>query len=153
MSYSSLTRFDQPLRIELGPSRLLIGAAAAVHALALAACLIASLHPLVRILLIALTGVHLVYFLRRQATATAGGAISGISWDVQRGWRVCAVPGGWQAAQPLSPVFITARLVVVRFRGSLDKRCSAMIVADRLQHDEFRRLRVRLLQWARAYSA
>jgi len=117
---------------------------------AVAACLVAVPDPLVRLALIVLAGGHLVYFLRRQVLATAAGAISAISWDLQRGWRVCSVPGGWQAAQPLSPVFVTPKLVVVRFRAALDRRCSAVIVADRLRPDEFRRLRVRLLQSARA---
>lgn len=150
MSYDSLTRFDRPLRVELGRSRLLTAAAAGIHAAAALSCLVAALHPFLRMLLLALTGAHLVYFLRRQVTATAVGAISAISWDRQRGWRVCAVPGGWQAAQPLMPVFVSAQLVAVRFRASNRRACSALIVGDRLAADDFRRLRVRLLQAARS---
>jgi len=112
-------------------------------------CLVAALHPVLRALLLALTGAHLVYFLRRQVAATADGAISAISWDKQRGWRVCAPPGGWQAARPLMPVVVTAPLAVVRFRVSNRRACSAVIVGDRLGADDFRRLRVRLLQAAR----
>lgn len=149
MSYDSLTRFDRPLRVELGRSRLLTAAGAGIHAAGALACLVAALHPVLRVLLLALTGAHLVYFLRRQVTATADGAVSAISWDEQRGWRVCALPGGWQAAQPLMPVFVTAQLVVVRFRASNRRACSAVIVGDRLGADDFRRLRVRLLQAAR----
>jgi hypothetical protein len=113
-------------------------------------CLVAALHPFLRMLLLALVGAHLVYFLRRQVTATAAGAISAISWDRQRGWRVRALPGGWQAARLLMPVFVSAQLVVVRFRASNRRAGSAVIVGDRLGADDFRRLRVRLLQAARS---
>jgi len=150
MSYNSLTRFDQPLRIELGRSRLLTAAGVGIHAAGALSCLVAALHPFLRMLLLALAGAHLVYFLRRQVAATAVGAISAIAWDRQRGWRVCAVPGGWQAAQPLMPVFVSAQLVAVRFRTSNRRGCSALIVGDRLGADDFRRLRVRLLQAARS---
>jgi len=150
MSYNSLTKFDRPLYIELGYSSLLTGVSAAIHAVAVAGCLVATLDWTVRLALIVLAGAHLVYFLRRQVLATAAGAIRAISWDLERGWRVFSVPGGWQAAQPRAPVFVTPNLVVVRFRAALDRRCSAVIVADRLRAEDFRRLRVRLLQWARA---
>jgi hypothetical protein len=150
MSYNSLTKFDQPLRVELRFSRLLAGSAAALHVLAAASCLLVPLHPGWRLLIIALLGVHFVRFLRRQVTATAAKAIAVIAWDQQRGWRLRSAPGDWRPARLVVPVVVTAQLVVVRFRVPDRGIHSAMVVADRLGSDEFRRLRVRLLQSAQS---
>ena len=148
MSYDSLTRFDQPLRVELRFSRWLAGAAAALHALAAVSCLLVPLHRGWQLLIIALLGGHFVRFVRRQVTATVARAIAVITWDRQRGWRLRGTPGDWRSARLVLPVFVTAQLVVVRFRVPGRGVHSAMIVADRLGTDEFRRLRVRLLQSA-----
>jgi hypothetical protein len=148
MSYDSLTRFDQPLRIELRFSRLLAGTAVALHGLAVLSCLLVPLHRSWQLLIIALIGGHCVRFFRRQVTATAGKAIGFIAWDRRRGWRLRAASGAWWPARLLLPVFVTLPLVVVRFRVADSGTHSAVIVPDRLEADEFRRLRVRLLQSA-----
>jgi hypothetical protein len=146
MSYNSLTRFGQPLRIELHASRLLAAGGGLLHALAAAACLLAQLPLPVSVLLMALTATHYGYFLRRQAGAHAGRAVGALAWDDRRGWRVCCASDGWQAARLRIPVFVTASLVIVRFRLGSGRTCSVIVVADRLPADAFRRLRVRLLQ-------
>jgi hypothetical protein len=146
MSYDSLTRFDQPLRVELRSSRLLTAAAAAVHALAAFSCLLTPLHPAAQLLLIALLLGHFVWFLRRQVNATIGRAIAVIAWDKRRGWQLRAPSGHWWPASLVLPVFVTARLVIVRLRVPGIGTHSAVIVPDRLGVDAFRRLRVRLLQ-------
>jgi hypothetical protein len=76
------------------------------------------------------------------------GAVCALSWDAQRGWRLQQSRGGWLEARPLVPVFVSARLVAVRFRVADGRRRSALVVADRCGVDDFRRLRVRLLQSA-----
>jgi len=141
-----LTRFGQPLRVELRASRLLAGGGGLLHALAAIACLLARLPLPVGVLLTALTATHYGYFLRRQASARAGWAVGALAWDERRGWTVRCVRGGWQTARLRIPVFVTASLVIVRFRLGSGRTCSAMVVADRLPADAFRRLRVRLLQ-------
>jgi hypothetical protein len=76
------------------------------------------------------------------------GAIRALSWDRQRGWRVRLASGAWLGAEPLAPVFVNYRLVAARFRtGRLGSR-SALVVAERCTADDFRRLRVRLIQSA-----
>lgn len=146
MSYNSLTRFARPLQIELGPSRLLAAAGGLLHALAAASCLLAPVELPWKLLLVILSVVHYGYFLHRQASARSGRAISAVAWDRRRGWRVCCAGGDWQAAQLKVPTFVSASLVILRFRPLTGRSCSAMVVADRLPADDFRRLRVRLLQ-------
>lgn len=150
MSYDSLTRFAQPLRVEFGASRRLALAAAVVHSLAAGACLLATLPLPLRLLLAGVAAVHYVAFLRRHASARARRAIRAVAWDSTRGWQVRWRSGAWQPARLLLPVFVSASLVVMRFRPAAGRACSAMLVADRLPADDFRRLRVRLLQAARA---
>ncbi len=146
MSYNSLTRFERPLRLELGASPLLARVAAAVHLLAGAACLLASLPGALRWALAAASALHYGWFVRRQCRATTSRAVSGIAWDRQRGWTVRCGESGWRGAQLLSPVFVSLPLVILRFRVSGGARCSALVVADRLDAEGFRRLRLRVLQ-------
>jgi hypothetical protein len=148
MSYDSLTRFDQPLRVELRFSWLLTSAAAVVHTLAALSCLLAPLHPAEQLLLIALLVGHFAWFLGRQVRATVGRAIAVIAWDKQRGWQLCSPSGDWLPARLVLPVFVTLRLVIVRLRVPGSGTHSAVIVPDRVGVDEFRRLRVRLLESA-----
>jgi hypothetical protein len=149
MSDNSLTKFGQPLRIEFGPSRRLAQAAAVIHVLAAVACLPATLPLLLRLLLAVASAAHFVWFLRRQASAKTGAAIRAIAWDSARGWRVRCPGADWQTARLLVPVFVSASLVVMRFRPAAGRTCSAIVVADRLPADDFRRLRLRLLQSTR----
>lgn len=151
MSCDSLTRFDHPLHLELGRSARLRVAAACVHALAAAGCLLSAVHPALSVLLVVLTGLHLVRFLRCHVDGTDRDAVTGIAWDRERGWRVRGGRVHWRDARLSLPVFVTAHVVVVRFRGPGLKRYSAVIVGERLEPDDFRRLRVRLLQSARDY--
>jgi len=98
--------------------------------------------------LIALITTQFGCFFRRQVTAGSRWAVSSIAWDKERGWRVASAAGDWRAVRPEIPVFVSFRLVVVRFRVSTCRRRSVVIVADRLGADDFRRLRVLLLQTA-----
>jgi len=146
MSYNSLTKFGQPLRIELCTSRLLAAGGGLLHLLAVMACLLADVPLPVGALLALPVCAHYAYFLRRQVSARTGRAVGALAWDERRGWRVRCGGGGWQAARLRIPVFVSAALVIVRFRLDSGRTCSAVVVADRLPADHFRRLRVRLLQ-------
>ena len=148
MSYDSLTKFEQPLLVELRPSRLVGAVAAAAHLAAAAGCCALPVAPGWRVLLVALLATHFHYFLRRQIGATAPGAICALGWDRLRGWRLRDARGDWRAARLILPVLVTAQLVIVRFGAGGRWPHSTVIVADRLDPDTFRRLRVRLLQTA-----
>ena len=151
MSPISLTKFDQPLRIELQPSRKLARLSLLVHLLAGLAWLLVTLPVAGKLAAVLLIIVHAYYFHRLQITANGASSISRIAWDRSRGWCVYNPVTGWQTAVVQMPVYVTAGLVAVRFRVSGCRCCSAVIVGDRLEADKFRRLRVRLLQSARGH--
>lgn len=148
MSDASSTAFARPLRIELRASRRLALLGGVAHAAAVGACLLAHL-PLPLCLLGALlVTLHWRRFLLRQCSGGASLALAALRWDAARGWRIRPGGGDWQPARLHLPVFVSAPLAVVRFRLRSGRRCAAVVVADRLPQDDFRRLRVRLLQTA-----
>jgi hypothetical protein len=63
-----------------------------------------------------------------------------------RGWRIRQARGDWLDAEPLLPMFVTRRLVAVRFRTGRCAYRTLLVVAQRCAADDFRRLRVRLIQ-------
>jgi hypothetical protein len=147
MSHDSSKAFDRPLRVELGPSPLLLRVGLAVYLTAAALCL-GSLLPMVLLLPLAL---HFGYLHGLHVGAWLPGAVAALSWDPQRGWRVRRSGGDWLEVWPMAPTFVSARLVAVRFKTGGWRRCSALVVADRCDADDFRRLRVRLLQSAHGH--
>ena len=144
MSHDSSKAFDRPLKVELGSSRLLLLAGLAAYLPAAALCLGPSL-PAVLLLPLA---VHLGYLHGLHVGTWLPGAAAALSWDAQRGWRVRRTSGDWLEVWPVTPIFVSARLVAVRFKTTGWRRCSVVVVADRCDADAFRRLRVRLLQSA-----
>jgi hypothetical protein len=148
MSNNSLTKFDRPLQVELKPSPQLAVFSGLIHLLAAISVAFTPQLPVLRLLLPVLVLAHFGYFIRHQVTARSRLAVKAIAWDRQRGWRVANAAGDWRPVRPGFPVFVSFRLVVVRFRVSAFRSRSAVIVADRLSDHEFRRLRVRLLQSA-----
>jgi hypothetical protein len=151
MSQTSLTKFDQPLRIELQPSRLLARLSLLIHLLAGMAWLVVSAPFACKLALWLIIGSHACYFHRLQIAATSGSSVAGISWDRSRGWQVYNPVRGWQTANLQLPVLVNPRWLAARFRVSGFRCYSAVIVGDRLAEDKFRRLRVRLLQSARGH--
>jgi hypothetical protein len=63
---------------------------------------------------------------------------------------LCGDDGVWHRARPGWPAFVSARLVAVRFRTGRFAGRPVIVVADRIDPQAFRRLRVRLLQCAHA---
>ena len=151
MSQTSLTKFDQPLQIDLQPSRQLARLSLVFHLLGGLAWLLVTAPIACKLAALLLIGSHACYFHHLQIAATRAASVSGISWDKARGWQVYNPVTGWQVAELQTPVFVSARLVAVRFRISGFRCCNAVIVADRLAGDKFRRLRVRLLQSSRGH--
>jgi hypothetical protein len=148
MPDTSLAKFDQPLWIELRPSAQLSGLAVAVHLLAALAWWLAPVPVWQALLASACLAIHFAYFRAARVQGRGRGSLCGLGWDRQRGWRLCGSDQHWQAATLLTPVFVTHQVVAVRFRCGRWRRRSAIILADRLPADAFRRLRVRLLQCA-----
>ncbi len=151
MSPTSLTKFDQPLQIELQPSRVLARLSVLIHLLAGGAWLFVSVPVAGKLTVLLLIVLHAHYFHRIQITANSASSVSAVAWDRVRGWRVHNPVNGWQKAVVQMPVYVSARLVAARFHVGGLRCCSTVIVADRLDSDKFRRLRVRLLQSAREH--
>ena len=148
MSHNSLTRFDQPLQVEPETSRLLLTVAATLYGLAAVAWWCTPTPLPVRLAVSIVLILHFIYLYRVHISVTPASAVQTLDWNPLRGWRLCGGDGQWFDAQLLLPVFVTHRLVAVRFRvGRFDTR-SLVVVGDRLSGDDFRRLRVRLLQSA-----
>ena len=148
MSHNSSQGFDRPLRIELRASRRLLGAALLLYLAALLSCLRMPLAPGWRAGLCVLLCLHFVFVYRRHIVASATQAVRGLAWDAQRGWRIKGPRGEWRQATLCTPVFVSYRLAVARFRTRRRGSRSVMLLADRAGVDDFRRLRVRLIQSA-----
>jgi hypothetical protein len=148
MSHNSSPEFDRPLQVELQTSRLLLGAALLLYLAALLSCVWAPLPGAWRAGLCGLLCLHFVFVYRRHIVGRAPQAVCGLAWDVQRGWRIRGPRGDWQQAGLCTPVFVSHRLAVARFRTGRRRSRSVMLVADRAGVEDFRRLRVRLIQSA-----
>ena len=148
MSRTSSHRFDRPLRVELRASRLLLGAGLALYALAALSCALLPLHGAWRAGLCSLLCLHFVRVYRLHIAASLSRAICALDWDARRGWRVRNPGGDWQRVTLCTPVFVSYRLVVARFRSGRWRSRSVMVVSDRTDADDFRRLRVCLIQSA-----
>jgi len=144
-----LTKSEQPLQIELRPAWRLAAVAGFIHLLSAGSIVLLPAFYGLRFLLPVLLLVHFGYFIRRKVIGTTRKAVRMIAWDRQRGWRVANAAGDWQRVHPDLPVFVSYKLVVVRFRISAFRSRSAIVVAERLSDDDFRRLRVRLIQSAK----
>lgn len=146
----SSNRFDRPLLAELGPSRQLWLLLALPHLLAAAVWLYLPLAWSLRLAAVCLLAARLLYLLQLHLSASRPSSIEALSWDQRRGWRLRDACGRWRNAELQLPVFVSRRLVAVRFRSGRG-RCSVLVPADRLPADDFRRLRVRLLQSAHGH--
>ncbi|MEA2080805.1 MAG: protein YgfX [Pseudomonadota bacterium] len=143
-----MTKFDQPLLAELKPSRILLLALGAVYALVAAVWLWVPLSCLSRLALFGLLGGHFVFLYRLHVKPLLRCAVQALRWDSVQGWRLRCPGGEWFPAQLRTPAFLSYRLVAVRFRVGRFRTRTVVVVADRLDENDFRRLRVRLIQSA-----
>jgi hypothetical protein len=148
MSHNSLTKFDQPLLAELQPSRILLLALVSVYALTALVWLWVPLSWPARLALLSALGGHFVFLYRLHVKPLLRRAVQALRWDAVRGWRLRCHGGEWCPAQLLTPALVSYRLVAVRFRVGRFSTRSVVVVADRLDENDFRRLRVRLLHAA-----
>ena len=144
MSHNSSRKFDRPLAVELESSGLLLQGGLVLY---LAAGLLCLWSPLPGVLAV-LLALHFCYFYCMHIRRCLPFAIRAVSWDPVRGWRLRLARGEWLAVTPQVPLFVSYRLVAVRFRCGSFGRCSLLVVANSCAVDDFRRLRVRLIQSA-----
>ena len=142
MSRISSRKFDRPLRVELRASRHLLLVSLGLYLAAALACWWAPASAA----LLAVLVVHFAYLYCSHIHPCLPTAIRALSWDAVRGWRIRQARGDWLGAEPVLPVFVTRRLVVVRFRTGRCGYRTLLVVAQRCAADDFRRLRVCLIQ-------
>jgi len=65
-----------------------------------------------------------------------------------KGWQLRGPDNVWLPADMLVPVFVSHRLAAVRFRTGDFKKRTVVLFTDGLPANDFRRLRVRLMQSA-----
>jgi hypothetical protein len=147
MSPASSNAFARPLRVELGASRRIAAVLCGACTLAMLAAM-----PLAGPLHAAFCAAALMYYrhlYRIHARPAANQAVRALAWDPQHGWRL-RLGRGWCEGRLLQPVFVTHRLVALRFAGPGRRRHRVIVTGDRLDAGNFRRLRVRLLQCVHA---
>ncbi len=145
MSQNLWNRFDRPLRLELDDSPLLLKILAALHLAGVLAWVLVPLSPLVQVSAVVILLARFWHLFCLHACPRARYAVQALYWEKASGWKIKTLDG-WCPATLCAPYYVTARLVAVRFRIGRLRRVTAVVVADRSDTDDFRRLRVRLLQ-------
>lgn len=132
------------LNIRLSPSRNLFAALASIH-LGSVACLLASDLPAmlawpaaVAVLLLA------ARCIREHAAASAGRAIVHLAWDRGGRWRLIQRDGRVVDARLDQGTYVHPLLVALALRDADGRTRRVMVVSDRIDAQDFRRLRVRL---------
>ena len=148
MSRKLLRKFDQPLRVEFRPSRIFLSLLVSLYSLAVMAWWCVPLSGLPRLLLTVLLTGHFFHLYRLHIAVTSAASVQALSWERMHGWQVRGPDAKWLPAELLLPVFVSHRLAAVRFRTGRFKTRSIVLFADRFPANDFRRLRVRLLQSA-----
>jgi len=141
-------RFDRPLHLELGDSPLLLKAFLFLHLAGIFAWVVASLPLVWRLAAVSVLLLQFWRLHRLHVQPAAAHAVRALRWMPETGWQIKTLVG-WRQAELCHPFYVTAWLVTARFRTSRFRRVTAIVVGDRTDADNFRRLRVRLLQCAR----
>lgn len=148
MSPSLYNRFDRPLRVELAPSRLLSCVWLVLCLLAAGSLYSLSLSWPLCISLLGLLTAYGWFAYRLHIRLDLPNSIRALAWDARQGWQLRRRARGWQSVELCLPVLVTYRVVALRLQLGRWHRVSVIVVADRTDTDDFRRLRVRLLQSA-----
>lgn len=148
MSSTNHRVFKTHLCVNVGISVIWQRSLIACYSLAGLFCLTLSLDMVVRLglCLTALAyGLYLALFkhgLRNRSRVVR------ITYSQQQGWRLLLACGREVKTSLRLPVYVTRFLVIARFGCGKFSGCPVVIPADAVDNDEFRHLRVRLLQSA-----
>jgi hypothetical protein len=140
--------FDQPLHIELKSSRILLAVATGLYILAVLFWLQVPLPGRVAATLYAGLAIHFLFLSGLHILNRLPVSINRLGWDHRRGWWLQYVDGRRRHAELCMPVFVSRYLVALTFRTGRLRYRSVIVIADRLEAEAFRRLRVRLIQSA-----
>ena len=141
--------FDQALRVELAPSRLLAAAWLSLNGLAAGGLLYLSLPWPVRLGLVGALCLYAWFGYRLHVSLSLPWSVRALAWDRAQGWRVRLRCGDWRRAELCTPVLVSHRIAALHLRLQRFRYARVVIVSDRTADDDFRRLRVHLLQSVR----
>jgi Membrane-bound toxin component of toxin-antitoxin system len=137
--------YATPLRLEPGVSRRLDGLLALSHGAALAVLPFSGLPPLPVAALMLSVLLSWLISRRRDVRRDDPEGIASLVWEAGNRWRL-TLRSGQEAGAVLRPfVFMQPWLVILHFRRDDGRRARLVLLPDMLDHETFRRLRVRLL--------
>lgn len=143
----SHSKYEKPLVLDLTPSKTLVRLLIAVHTLTLLALLAPMTLPwFLRGLLAIGVVISLWHYLRLTALQSHPQSIKRLNWQDDTQWVLTLVAGQDVDATLCAECFVTVWLIVLRFDCDDGQRRSVMLVPDRADGDDLRRLRVRLRQ-------
>ena len=142
----SSSRFAEPLLIEIGRSRLLIGILLLGHVGAAGMGVFVPTPPVFRLILVVLLALSLYYSLARYAFLSQPGAIVRLYLGAGNQWQACQRDGNRYEVRPLSSSFIHPLLVILNLKiaGNILPR-SVILLPDAVSAVLLRRLRARLM--------
>lgn len=152
MSQNLYNKFDRPLCLELGPSRILQLVIGLTHLAALLALMLAPLDIVALAVLAILVIANALYLYACYAGMRMPASIRKLGWTSAQGWYLPQLNGETLPVNLREPLFVSRYLLVARFASPRYRHHSLLVVADSLNADDFRRLRVRLLQCANGNS-
>lgn len=88
---------------------------------------------------------HAVYSIRRHALLRDAGSVVRVLWDAQGQWTLTQRDGTAFSAKLLSGSYLHPILTVLNFKVSNWRRMSVVILPRRVEAENFRKLRVRLM--------
>ena len=131
--------YAYPFRARLKPSSQARWLLLALHLLAIATVLYAHIPWLVQAPLLLGVALHLIYQWYQQKRVTALCWRSDGLWDIQVGQRK------YNDAIILGCSVVNRAVLFLQWRCDDSSRISSVVFSDALSHDEFRRLRIRLM--------
>lgn len=148
MSPNLYNKFDRPLCLEFRPSRILQLSIGLTHLAALVSLMLASLQSVALAALAILVIANALYLYACYTSMAMPASIRKLGWSPAQGWRLPQRDGESLPLSLREPLFVSRHLLVARFASHRYRHHSLLVVADSLNADDFRRLRVRLLQCA-----
>lgn len=141
----SSNTYAAPLALEIAPSLSMAAALAGAHAGALG---VLAMLPAPGWIIAALTisvMVHAVYSIRRHALLRDARSVVRVLWDVQGHWTLTQRDGTAFSAKLLPGSYLHPTLTVLNFKVSHWHHTSVVILPRRVEAEDFRKLRVRLM--------
>lgn len=141
----SSNTYAAPLALEISPSVPFALALASAHGGAVAVLVMLPLSYELLLMLTFLIVVHAVYVVRRHALLWNARSVVRLLWDAQDEWTLTRRDGTKFYAKLLPGSYLHPLLTVLNFKVTRWHRVSVVILPPRVDTENFRQLRVRLM--------